>query len=65
MNYTFFAISCYILMRSLEVLLKDSPNEKRRRVCVNAAAFLALYAAVASMVVWFVQLHLLGFDPTK
>jgi hypothetical protein len=64
MNYTFFAISCYILMRSLEVLLRDV-DAKKSKVWIKAAALLAFYAALSSMIVWFYQLRLLGFDPTK
>ncbi|HBH26418.1 MAG TPA: hypothetical protein DDX54_03335 [Rhodospirillaceae bacterium] len=64
MNYTFFAIGLYIALRATQVLLEHAPGTWPRKVIVLLAA-LTLYAAVASLIVWFSgdSVYFLGFDP--
>jgi hypothetical protein len=65
MNYTFFAISMYIAMRALQVLLEGLGGTWPRKAVLIVAG-LTLYAALASLIVWFSQdsVYFLGFDPS-
>jgi hypothetical protein len=64
MNYTFFAISCYIILRATEVLAEGSEKQWPRRT-IKVIAVLTLYAAISSLIMFYHQIWLLGFDPSK
>ncbi len=63
MNYTFFAIGCYIAMRSIQVLCEGRERAKWTKLLILLAAIFTLYAAVASLIVWYQEMPLLGFRP--
>ncbi len=65
MNYTLFAIACYIVMRGLQVLLVEYMDKIWYKVIIKSVTAAMLYAALASLVVWYEKINLLGFDPTK
>jgi succinate dehydrogenase hydrophobic anchor subunit len=65
MNYTFVAVSLYVLMRGLQVLLEDYKDKDKARMAIKIVAALLVYAAFASLVVWYVDINLLGFDSDK
>jgi uncharacterized membrane protein len=63
MNYTFFAIGCYIVMRAVPVLFEDQAQQKWYKVTLKVIALITLYAGLASVIVWYKEMNLLGFDP--
>jgi hypothetical protein len=65
MNYTFFAIACYILMRGLQVLFEDNLKARWCKIVVKSVTVIMLYAALASLLVWYKEIPFLGFDPSK
>jgi hypothetical protein len=65
MNYTLFAIACYIVMRGLQVLFVEYLEKTWYKVVIKSVTVIMLYAALASLVVWYEKINLLGFDPTK
>ncbi len=65
MNYTLFAIACYIVMRGLQVLFVEYLDRLWYKVVIKSVTVVMLYAALASLVVWYEKINLLGFDPTK
>jgi len=65
MNYTLFAIAWYLIMRGLQVLLEEKLNEKWCKVLIKVVTVILLYAALASLIVWYKPIHFLGFDPSK
>ncbi len=65
MNYTLFAISCYIVMRGLQVLFIEYLDKFWCKIVIKSVTVAMLYAALASLVVWYEKVNLLGFDPTK
>ena len=65
MNYTLFAIACYIIMRGLQVLFSEYSQKLWFKVVIKSATVVMLYAALASLVNWYEKIQLLGFDPTK
>ena len=65
MNYTLFAIACYITMRGLQVLFAEYLEKTWCKVVVKSVTVVMLYAALASLVVWYHKVNLLGFDATK
>jgi len=65
MNYTLFAIACYIVMRGLQVLFEEYAQKMWYKVVIKSVTVVMLYAALASLVNWYEKLWLLGFDPTK
>jgi hypothetical protein len=65
MNYTLFAIACYIVMRGLQVLLAEYMDRMWYKIIIKSVTLVMLYAALASLVVWYEKINLLGFDPTK
>lgn len=65
MNYTLFAIACYIVMRGLQVLFEEQAQKTWYKVLIKSVTVVMLYAALASLVNWYEKIHLLGFDPTK
>jgi hypothetical protein len=65
MNYTFFAIGWYIIMRGLQVLLEEHTGKKWVKILIKVVTLIMLYAALASIIVWYREIHLLGFSPTK
>ena len=65
MNYTLFAIACYIVMRGLQVLFVEYLDQLWYKVVIKSVTVVMLYAALASLVVWYEKINLLGFDPTK
>ena len=65
MSYTLFAIGWYIVMRALQVLLEDRMQRRWCRVLIKTVTLLTLYAALASLVIWYKEIPLLGFNPGK
>jgi hypothetical protein len=65
MNYTLFAIACYIVMRGLQVLFEEYAQKTWYKVVIKSMTVVMLYAALASLVNWYEKIWLLGFDPTK
>jgi len=66
MNYTFFAISMYIVMRGFQVLLEDHMQKKWAKNLIKAVTILMLYTAFSSFIVWYYEdIHFLGFDPSN
>jgi len=65
MNYALFAIACYIVMRGLQVLFAEYLGKLWCKVIIKTVTVAMLYAALASLVVWYEKINLLGFDPTK
>jgi hypothetical protein len=65
MNYTLFAIACYIIMRGLQVLFVEYLEKTWYKVVIKSVTVIMLYAALSSLVVWYEKINLLGFDPTK
>ena len=65
MNYTLFAIDGYILMRGLQVLFEDSLQRPWCRMLIRVVTVIMLYAALASLIVWYAKIPFLGFDPSK
>lgn len=64
MNYTLFAIAWYIIMRGLQVLLEEHLKARWCKVLIKAVAIIMLYAALVSLIVWYKEIPLLGFDPS-
>ena len=63
MNYTFYAISLYIIMRGLQVLLEEHAQKRWYKVLIKAVTIFMLYAALASIIVWYYTgIKFLGFD---
>ncbi|MCX6555562.1 MAG: hypothetical protein NTZ12_11230 [Candidatus Aminicenantes bacterium] len=65
MNYTLFAIACYIVMRGLQVLFAEYATKMWYKIVIKSTTVIMLYAALASLVNWYEKIQLLGFDPTK
>lgn len=65
MNYTFFAVACYIVMRATQVLFEEHTQRKWCKVLIKVITLGTLYAAIASLIVWYKELNLLGFDPSE
>ena len=65
MNYTLFAIACYIVMRGIQVLFEEQAQKTWYKVLIKSVTVVMIYAALASLVNWYEKIHLLGFDPTK
>ena len=65
MNYTLFAIACYIVMRGLQVLFSEYTQKLWYKIVIKSMTVVMLYAALASLVNWYEKIQLLGFDPTK
>jgi len=60
--YTMFAISCYIIMRGLQVLLEEHVQKRWYKIIINSWTILMLYSALASLIVFYADLQLLGFS---
>jgi hypothetical protein len=65
MNYTLFAIAWYIIMRGLQVLFEEHLQKKWFKILIRLVTIVMLYAALASIIVWYKEIHFLGFNPTK
>lgn len=65
MNYTFFAIACYIVMRGIQVLFEEQNQKKWYKVLLKVVTVIMLFAALASLVVWYKEIRFLGFNPGK
>jgi hypothetical protein len=65
MNYTFFAIACYIIMRGVQVLFAEYTHKKWYKTLLKVVIIIMLYAALASLVVWYKEIAFLGFSPGK
>ena len=65
MNYTLFAIGCYIVMRGLQVLFEENLQAKWCKVLIKTVTVIMLYAALASLIVWYKEIPFLGFNPGK
>jgi hypothetical protein len=62
MNYTFFAIGCYIVMRGLQVLFEEQSQKTWFKILIKVIAVITIYAALASLIVWYKEVSLLGFN---
>jgi hypothetical protein len=52
-------------MRGLQVLFVEYLDRLWYKVVIKSVTVAMLYAALASLVVWYEKINLLGFDPTK
>ena len=62
MNYSLFAVSCYIVMRAFKQIFEDYKDEKWFKITYRIIAVLTCYAGLAAILVWFFQVRFLGFD---
>ena len=60
--YTLFAISCYIILRGLQVLFEDHKNKRWYRTTITVWTVFMLYAALASLIIFYIEIPFLGFD---
>ncbi|MDD5067194.1 MAG: hypothetical protein PHF84_09125 [bacterium] len=65
MNYTFFAIGCYIIMRGLQVLFEEKKEKKWARLLIKGWTVFTLYAGLASLAVWYIEVPFLIFQAGK
>ena len=65
MSYTLFAIGCYIVMRAVQVLFEEKQAARWYRILIRTVTIITLYAALASLVIWYKEMPLLGFDPDQ
>ncbi len=65
MNYIFVAIGCYIIMRAFEVIFAEQKGQTWCRWTLRVIAVIALYAALAGVIVYYKEIPFLGFDPSK
>ena len=65
MNYTFYAIALYIIMRGLQVLFEEQSQKGWYKILIKTVTVFMLYTALASIIVWYYKVNLLGFDPGK
>ena len=63
MNYTLLAVACYIIKRGLQVLFEEKLQSRWCKVLIKTVTVFMLYTALASLIVWYKQIHFLGFDP--
>jgi hypothetical protein len=62
MDYTFFAISCYIVMRAFRQIFEEYREKTWFKIIYKIMAGVTCYAGLAAILVWFVQIRFLGFD---
>ena len=62
MNYTFFAIGCYILMRGLQVLFEEQSQKLWFKVLIKVAAVITIYAALAALIIFYKEINFLCFS---
>ena len=65
MNCAFYTIAGYIVMRGLQVLFAEYAQKLWYKIVIKSMTVVMLYAALASLVVWYEKIQFLGFDPTK
>jgi len=65
MGYTFFAIGCYIVMRAVQVLFEEQQERKWYKILIKCVTVITLYAGLASLVIYYKEIPLLGFDPSQ
>lgn len=65
MNYTLFAIAWYIIMRGLQVLFAGQAENRWFSIMIRIVTLVMLYAALASVIVWYREIQFLGFHPSK
>ena len=65
MNYTLFAIGWYIIMRGLQVLFGEYCQTRWFKIMIKIVTVVMLYAALASIIVWYKEIQFLGFHPSK
>lgn len=65
MNYTLFAIGCYIVMRGMQVLFEEDLQKRWCKILIKIVTGIMLYAALASLVIWYQDINFLGFNPGK
>lgn len=65
MNYTFFTIACYVIMRGLQVLFEEHNQKKWYKILIKVVTIIMLYAALASLIVWYKDIAFLGFSAGK
>jgi hypothetical protein len=52
-------------MRGLQVLFEEKLQAKWCKALIKIVTLIMLYAALASLVVWYREIHFLGFSPSK
>jgi len=65
MDYSLFAIGCYIVMRAFQVLFEEQAKKGWYKIVLKVITVGTLYAAIASLIIYYQKILLLGFDPTK
>ena len=64
--YTMYAISCYIIMRGLQVLLEQHNQKQWYKNLIGTWTVFTRYSAVASLIVFYNEdLNLLGFSASN
>ena len=63
MSCTFFAVGCYIGMRAVQVLCEGKEQGWRVKNTIRVVTVITLYAALASLIIWYKAIPLLGFSP--
>lgn len=61
MNYTFFAIGCYVVMRAYQVFFDDCAHTPWFKITLKIIALFTFYSALSSLIVWYKMIPLLGF----
>jgi len=51
-------------MRGLQVLFEEHLKAKWCKVVIKAITIIMLYAALASLIIWYKEIYFLGFDPS-
>ena len=65
MNYALFAIAFYFIMRGIQVLFEEHSKKRWYKILLKVVTVIMLYAALASIIVWYKEISFLGFDPGK
>ncbi len=63
--YTLFAISCYIILRGLQTLLEDYKEKRWYKIVILMWTTFMLFAALASLVVFYLNISFLGFEAVE
>ncbi len=63
--YTLFAISCYIILRGLQTLFEDYKERNWYKIVILMWTTFMLFAALASLIVFYADISFLGFDAVE
>lgn len=60
--YTLFAIACYIILRGMQVFFEEYNDKHWYRVTIKIWTGFMLYAALASLIIFYAEIPFLGFE---